>query len=55
MKVALGNDPASAELNQPASESSVIPVIDAAASLHRKRSGYACSIGVNALIPTSWR
>jgi len=37
--VALGNEPVIAELNQPASEISVTPEIDAAASLHRNRSG----------------
>ena len=53
--VPAGNDLVIAELSQPASEFRTVPVIAAAASLHRKTSGYACSIGVNGLMPAASR
>src|SRR5215470_6011272 len=53
--VALGNDLVIAELSQPASELTIVPVIADAASLHRKTSGYACSSGVNGLMPAASR
>lgn len=53
--VASGNDSVTPALKYPESVIIVIPVIPTAASLHRNTSGYACSSGVAAAIPTRSR